>query len=80
MFHDYHYSVVRDSSVRQQHLAERVTERNGYASSANRPSLRVRMASWLFSCAVATEREETRRLAWETLATGTPVRSVSQEV
>ena len=79
MFHDYHYAVVRDRSVRQQDLAERMSQHNGYASSANWPSFRVRMASWLFSCAGATEREETRRLARETLGSGTPVRSVSQE-
>jgi hypothetical protein len=65
MYNDYHFAVVQDRGLRELDFAERVAERNRYASSANRPSLRARMARRLFSWAIKAERTETGRLAWE---------------
>ena len=64
MYGDMFY-VMEDRVLREQDLAERIAERNRYAGSKR--SLRARMARRLFALAVAAEREETRRLAWEKL-------------
>jgi hypothetical protein len=67
MFNDWHYMVVQDRAAREQDLAERVAERERYARSSGKPSLRARMARRLFELAVAAEREETWRAVWERL-------------
>jgi hypothetical protein len=67
MFNDWHYMVVQDRAAREQDLAERVAERERYARSPGKPSLRARMARRLFELAVAAEREETWRVVWEKL-------------
>jgi hypothetical protein len=67
MFNDWHYMVVQDRAAREQDLAERVAERERYALSPGKPSLRARMARRLFELAVAAEREETWRAVWERL-------------
>jgi hypothetical protein len=67
MFNDWHYMVVQDRAAREQDLAERVAERERYARSPGKPSLRARMARRLFELAVAAEREETWRAVWEKL-------------
>jgi hypothetical protein len=67
MFNDWHYMVVQDRAAREQALAERVAERERYARSPGKPSLRARMARRLFELAVAAEREETWRVVWEKL-------------
>jgi hypothetical protein len=67
MFNDWHYMVVQDREAREQDLAERVAERERYARSPGKPSLRARMARRLFELAVAAEREETWRAVWERL-------------
>jgi hypothetical protein len=67
MFNDWHYMVVQDRAAREQELAERVAERERYARSPGKPSLRARMARRLFELAVAAEREETWRVVWEKL-------------
>jgi hypothetical protein len=61
------YYVMEDRGLRQQDLAQRVTERESYARSKHTSSLRARMARWLFELAVAAEPEETWRLVWERL-------------
>ena len=66
MYGDRFY-VMEDRVLREQDLAERVAERNGYARPRRRSSLRARMARRLFALAVAAEREETWRLVWERL-------------
>ena len=67
MFNDWHYMMVQDRAAREQDLAERVAERERYARSPGKPSLRARMARRLFELAVAAEREETWRAVWERL-------------
>ena len=64
MYGDRFY-MMEDRVLREQDLAERMAERNGYAR--RRPSLRARVARRLFALAVAAEREETWRLVWERL-------------
>ena len=66
MYRDRFY-VMEDRVLREQDLAERMAERNRYARSRRRPSLRARLARRLFALAVAAEREETWRLVWERL-------------
>jgi hypothetical protein len=78
MYNDYHFAVMQDRGLRQLDFAERVAERNRYASSANRPSLRARMARRLFSWAIKAERTETGRLAGEQLGINTPLRPASE--
>jgi hypothetical protein len=67
MFNDWHYMMVQDRAAREQDLAERMAERERYARSPGKPSLRARMARKLFELAVAAEREETWRAVWEKL-------------
>ena len=67
MFTDYHYLMLQDRASREQDFAERRAERGRYARSPGEPSLRARMARWLFALAVAAEREETWRAVWERL-------------
>ncbi|MDQ3861937.1 MAG: hypothetical protein M3317_00225 [Actinomycetota bacterium] len=67
MFNDWHYMVVQDRIAREQDLAERTAERGRHARSPGQPSLRARVARWLFGLAVAAEREETWRVVWERL-------------
>ena len=50
-----------------QDLARKVAERESYARSKHKSSLRARIARRLFELAVAAEREETWRLVWERL-------------
>jgi hypothetical protein len=61
------FYVMEDRALREQDLAERVAERNRYARSKRKSSLRARMARRLFALAVAAEREETWRVVWERL-------------
>ncbi len=61
------FYMMEDRILREQDLTERMAERNRYARSRRRPSLRARMARRLFALAVAAEREETWRLVWEKL-------------
>ncbi len=67
MFNDLQYVALQDRTAREQDLAERVAERRKYARPAGQPSVRARMARWLFALAVATERNETWRMVWERL-------------
>ena len=62
----WHY-MMDDWALRQQDLARRMAERETYARSRHKSSLRARVARWLFELAVAAEREETWRLVWERL-------------
>jgi hypothetical protein len=62
----WHY-VMEDRGLRQQDLARMVAERESYARSKHKSSLRARIARRLFELAVAAEREETWRLVWERL-------------
>jgi hypothetical protein len=78
MYNDYHFAVVQDRGLRELDFAERVAERNRCAPSANRPSLRARMARRLFSWAIKAERTETGRLAGEQLGIDTPLRPAVQ--
>ena len=63
------FYVMEDRVLREQDLAERRAERDGYARSKRKSSLRARVARRLFTLAVAAEREETWRLVWEKLET-----------
>lgn len=67
MFNDYHYAVLRDRTLCEQDLAERVAERRKYARPPGKPSVRAGIARRLFALAVAAEREETWRVIWERL-------------
>ena len=67
MFTDYQYLLLHDRDARERDLAERRAERGRYARPPGEPSLRARLARWLFALAVAAEREETWRLVWERL-------------
>jgi anti-sigma-K factor RskA len=67
MFNDWHYMLTQDRAVREQDLAERMAERQKFAPSPEKPSLRARVARRLFELAVATESEETWRVVWERL-------------
>jgi hypothetical protein len=67
MFNDWHYVLAQDRAAREQDLAERIAERQKYARSPGRPSLRARLARRLFELAVAAESEEIWRLVWERL-------------
>jgi hypothetical protein len=58
---------MEDRGLRQQDLARKVAERESYARSKHKSSLRARIARRLFELAVAAEREETWRLVWERL-------------
>jgi hypothetical protein len=58
---------MQDRSLRQQDFAQRVAERENYARSRQRSSLRARAARRCFDLAVAASREETWRLVWERL-------------
>ena len=58
---------MQDRALREQNLARRVAERESYARSKHKSSLRARIARRLFDLAVAAEREETWRLVWERL-------------
>lgn len=62
----WHY-VMEDRGLRRQDLARKVAERESYARSKHKSSLRARIARRLFELAVAAEREETWRLVWERL-------------
>ena len=62
----WHY-VMEDRGLRRQDLAQKVAERESYARSKHKSSLRARIARRLFELAVAAEREETWRLVWERL-------------
>ena len=59
--------MIEDRVLREQDLADRVAERERYRRPGRRPSLRATMARWLFTLAVAAEREETWRVVWERL-------------
>ena len=66
------FHALQDHALREQELARRMAERKLVAEAlAARPSLRARLACrlarWLFTLAVATEREETWRVVWERL-------------
>jgi hypothetical protein len=67
MFNDWHYVLAQDRSAREQDLAERMAERRKYTRSPGKPTLRARVARWLFELAVAAESEETWRIVWERL-------------
>ena len=67
MFNDWQYVLAQDREAREQDLAERVAERERYARSPGRPSLRGRVGRRLFDLAVAAESEETWRVVWERL-------------
>ena len=67
MFNDWQYVLARDRAAREQDLAERMAERQRFARSPGKPSLRARVARSLFELAVATESEETWRVVWERL-------------
>ena len=66
MYMDQFY-VMEDRVLREQDLAERMAERQRYARSAHKPSLRARLARRLFELALATERQETWKMVWERL-------------
>ena len=63
----YRFNLMEDRVLREQDLADRVAERERYRRPSHIPSLRARMARWLFTLAVAAEREETWRVVWERL-------------
>ena len=67
MFNDWQYVLAQDRAAREQDFAERVAERERYARSPGRPSLRARVARRLFELAIAAESEETWRIVWERL-------------
>jgi hypothetical protein len=67
MFNDWQYVLTQDRAAREQDFAERVAERERYARSPGRPSLRARVARRLFELAIAAESEETWRVVWERL-------------
>jgi hypothetical protein len=67
MFNDWQYMLTQDRAAREQDFAERVAERERYARSPGRPSLRARVARRLFELAIAAESEETWRVVWERL-------------
>ena len=58
---------MQDRVLREQEFAERVAERQRCARAKRASSLRARITRGLFELAVAAEREETWRLAWERL-------------
>ncbi len=66
MIGSWHY-MMEDRDLRQQDFARMVAERESYARSKHKSSLRARIARRLFELAVAAEREETWRLVWERL-------------
>jgi hypothetical protein len=66
MYRDRFY-VMENRTLCEQDFAERVAERNRYARSKRRFSLRARLARRLFALAVAADRIETWRLVWEKL-------------
>jgi hypothetical protein len=67
MFNDWQYVLAQDRAAREQDFAERVAERERYARSPGRPSLRARVARRLFELAITAESEETWRVVWERL-------------
>jgi len=58
---------MRDGHVRALAEAEERRLARLALGAAERPSLRARVARWLFGLAVALEREETWRVVWERL-------------
>ncbi len=70
MYRDFY--AAQDRTLRQQEFNDKVAERQRYARSEARPSLRARLARQLFALAVATEREETWRVVWERLEARRP--------
>ena len=68
MYADYMFYVLQDREIREQELAERMSERRRQALAASRrPSLRARMARRLFALAVAADRKEAWNVVWERL-------------
>ena len=70
--YQYWFHALQDHALREQELTRRIAERELVREAlAARPSLRARLACrlarWLFTLAVATEREETWRVVWERL-------------
>ena len=66
MYRDQFY-LMEDRVLREQDLAERMAERDGYARPTHKPSLRARLARRLFALAVVAERQETWKMVWERL-------------
>ncbi len=62
------FYALQDCEIREQGLAERMTERRKQALATSRgASLRARMARRLFALAVAADRKETWNEVWERL-------------
>jgi hypothetical protein len=70
MYRDFY--AAQDRTLRQQEFNDKVAERQRYARSEDKPSLRARLARQLFTLAVAAEREETWRMVWERLEARRP--------
>lgn len=70
MYQDFY--AAQDRTLRRQEFNDKVAERQRYARSEEKPSLRARLARQLFALAVAAEREETWRVVWERLEARRP--------